>query len=144
MQGSTGELLLQLLEMRLDNTIFRLGMAPTVAAARQLVSHGHIQINGASVDIPSFQVKPGMQVTIVQMQTSAHVARKAHTHNTGNFRHGPNCGSSLPGGQPWPHTDQWQECGHPQLPGQAWHARNHCVYRRGPSQLSENASHAHL
>jgi small subunit ribosomal protein S4 len=64
MQGSTGELLLQLLEMRLDNTIFRLGMAPTVAAARQLVSHGHIQINGASVDIPSFQVKPGMQISV--------------------------------------------------------------------------------
>ncbi len=57
--GSTGQVLLQLLEMRLDNTVFRLGMAPTVPGARQLVNHGHITVNGQVVDIPSYQCKPG-------------------------------------------------------------------------------------
>jgi small subunit ribosomal protein S4 len=57
--GSTGQVLLQLLEMRLDNTIFRLGMAPTIPGARQLVNHGHITINGKVLDIASYQVRPG-------------------------------------------------------------------------------------
>lgn len=57
--GSTGQVLLQLLEMRLDNTIFRLGMAPTIPAARQLVSHGHVTVNGQRVNIPSYQCRPG-------------------------------------------------------------------------------------
>lgn len=57
--GSTGQVLLQLLEMRLDNTIFRLGMAPTIPGARQLVNHGHITVNGRVVDIPSYQCRPG-------------------------------------------------------------------------------------
>lgn len=57
--GSTGQVLLQLLEMRLDNTIFRLGMAPTIPAARQLVTHGHVTINGKVVNIPSYQCRPG-------------------------------------------------------------------------------------
>lgn len=57
--GSTGQVLLQLLEMRLDNTIFRLGMAPTIPAARQLVNHGHVTINGGVVDISSYQCRPG-------------------------------------------------------------------------------------
>lgn len=57
--GSTGQVLLQLLEMRLDNTIFRLGMAPTIPGARQLVNHGHVTVNGRVVDIPSYQCKPG-------------------------------------------------------------------------------------
>lgn len=57
--GSTGQVLLQLLEMRLDNTVFRLGMAPTVPGARQLVNHGHVTVNGRVVDIPSYQCKPG-------------------------------------------------------------------------------------
>jgi small subunit ribosomal protein S4 len=47
------------MEMRLDNTIFRLGMAPTIPAARQLVNHGHITINGKVLDIASYQVRPG-------------------------------------------------------------------------------------
>lgn len=54
-KGSTGEALLQLLEMRLDNIVFRLGMAPTIPAARQLVNHGHICVNGKRVSIPSYQ-----------------------------------------------------------------------------------------
>jgi len=52
-KGSTGEALLQLLEMRLDNIVFRLGMAPTIPAARQLVNHGHICVNSKRVSIPS-------------------------------------------------------------------------------------------
>lgn len=57
--GSTGQVLLQLLEMRLDNTVFRLGMAPTIPGARQLVNHGHITVNGRVVDIASYQCRPG-------------------------------------------------------------------------------------
>jgi small subunit ribosomal protein S4 len=52
-KGSTGELLLQLLEMRLDNVVFRLGLAPTIAAARQLILHGHILLNNQKTTIPS-------------------------------------------------------------------------------------------
>lgn len=63
-QGSTGQVLLQLLEMRLDNTIFRLGMAPTIPAARQLVNHGHIFVNNIAVSIASYQCKPGDLITI--------------------------------------------------------------------------------
>lgn len=62
--GSTGQVLLQLLEMRLDNTIFRLGMAPTIPSARQLVNHGHILVNGRRVDIPSYQCRPGEVITV--------------------------------------------------------------------------------
>lgn len=57
-KGSSGEVLLQLLEMRLDNIVFRMGLAPTIMASRQLVSHGHIVINNISVDIPSYQCQP--------------------------------------------------------------------------------------
>ena len=57
--GSTGQVLLQILEMRLDNTVFRMGMAPTIPAARQLVNHGHVTINGRTVNIPSYQCRPG-------------------------------------------------------------------------------------
>jgi small subunit ribosomal protein S4 len=57
--GSTGQVLLQLLEMRLDNTVFRMGMGPTIPGARQLVNHGHVTVNGRVVDIPSYQCRPG-------------------------------------------------------------------------------------
>nr|UEQ12129.1 ribosomal protein S4 [Batrachospermum sp.] len=63
-QGSTGQVLLQLLEMRLDNTVFRLGMAPTIPAARQLVNHGHISVNNKRVSISSYQCKPGDCISI--------------------------------------------------------------------------------
>ncbi|MDB9314483.1 30S ribosomal protein S4 [Spirulina sp. CS-785/01] len=56
---STGEAILQLLEMRLDNTVFRLGMAGTIPGARQLISHGHVTVNGRVLNIPSYQCKPG-------------------------------------------------------------------------------------
>ena len=58
-KGVTGEVLLQFLEARLDNVVYRLGVAPSRAAARQLVSHRHITVNGNVVNIPSFQLKPG-------------------------------------------------------------------------------------
>ncbi|NER29901.1 MAG: 30S ribosomal protein S4 [Symploca sp. SIO1C4] len=57
--GSTGQSLLQLLEMRLDNTVFRLGMAGTIPGARQLVNHGHVMVNGKEVNIASYQCRPG-------------------------------------------------------------------------------------
>jgi small subunit ribosomal protein S4 len=58
-KGVTGEVLLQLLESRLDNVVYRLGVAPSRASARQLVSHRHITVNGEVVNIPSCQLKPG-------------------------------------------------------------------------------------
>ena len=63
-KGITGEVLLQLLEGRLDNVVFRLGIAPTRAAARQLVSHKHITVDGEVVNIPSFAVKPGQLIGV--------------------------------------------------------------------------------
>jgi small subunit ribosomal protein S4 len=63
-KGVTGETLLQMLECRLDNVVFRLGFAPNRAMARQLVRHGHVQVNGRKVDIPSFQVKAGNEVAL--------------------------------------------------------------------------------
>ncbi len=64
MGGVTGTNLLMLLESRLDVIVFRFGFAPTISAARQLVNHGHIQVDGGKVDIPSFRVKPGMTISI--------------------------------------------------------------------------------
>lgn len=63
-KGNTGEMLLSLLERRLDNTVFRLGLAPTRPAARQLVSHRHVLIDGKKVNIPSYQVRAGETVTL--------------------------------------------------------------------------------
>ena len=59
MKGNTGEMLLNLLETRLDNVVYMLGFARTRKAARQFVTHGHIQVNGKKVDIPSYSCKPG-------------------------------------------------------------------------------------
>ena len=66
MRGITGEILLQLLECRLDNVTYRLGFATSRPQARQLVRHGHFIVNGHKVDIPSFSVKPGDVVSIRQ------------------------------------------------------------------------------
>ena len=62
--GVTGENLMQLLETRLDNVIYRLGFAPSRKSARQLVRHRHIKVNGRIVDIPSYQVVPGEEITV--------------------------------------------------------------------------------
>jgi small subunit ribosomal protein S4 len=64
MKGVTGENLIKLLEARLDNTIYRLGIAPSRPAARQLVSHKHVTVNGVVVNIPSFRLKPGDIVSL--------------------------------------------------------------------------------
>jgi small subunit ribosomal protein S4 len=61
-KGVTGEVLLQMLERRLDNVVFRLGLAASRSAARQLVRHGHVTVNGRNVDIPSFQVRAGDEI----------------------------------------------------------------------------------
>ena len=72
-KGITGEILLQLLECRLDNIVFRLGIAPTRAAARQLVSHKHITVDGEVVNIPSYAVKPGQIVAVREKSKSLEV-----------------------------------------------------------------------
>jgi len=72
-KGITGEILIQLLESRLDNIVYRLGIAPTRAAARQMVSHCHITVGGKVVNIPSFQVKPGMIVAVREKAKSLEV-----------------------------------------------------------------------
>ena len=64
MKGSTGLLILQLSEMRLDNIVFRLGFASTIPESRQLINHGHFLVNNKPVDIPSFQCKTGDSITI--------------------------------------------------------------------------------
>jgi small subunit ribosomal protein S4 len=62
--GATGEILLQLLEARLDNTVFRLGISPTRRGARQLVGHRHVTVNGKVVNIPSYSLKPGDVIAV--------------------------------------------------------------------------------
>lgn len=75
-KGATGSILLQLLEMRLDSIVFRLGMAPTVAAARQLVGHKHITINNKCVSIPSYQCQPGDVLAVKGTQASKQLVKK--------------------------------------------------------------------
>lgn len=73
LKGITGEILLQLLESRLDNVVYRLGIAPTRAAARQIVLHKHITVNGEVVNIPSFKVNPGDVVGVRERSKSLEV-----------------------------------------------------------------------
>ena len=63
-KGVTGEMLLQSLERRLDNIVYRLGFAASRAQARQLIAHGHVRVDGHKVDIPSFRVRPGQVVSL--------------------------------------------------------------------------------
>ena len=76
-KGITGEVLLQLLESRLDNVVYRLGIAPTRPAARQLVLHKHVTVNGKVVNIPSYQVKPGDVVAVREKSKSLEVIEDA-------------------------------------------------------------------
>jgi small subunit ribosomal protein S4 len=78
-KGVTGENLIKLLEARLDNTVYRLGIAPSRPAARQLVSHKHITVNGDVVNIPSFQLNPGDIISIKEKD-------KTNTSITSQFR----------------------------------------------------------
>ena len=79
LKGVTGENLIRLLEARLDNTVFRLGIAPSRPAARQLVSHKHITVNDQVVNIPSFQLKPGDIIGVKEKDMS-------NASITGKFR----------------------------------------------------------
>ena len=85
--GQTGENLLAILESRLDNVVFRLGFAMTRPEARQLVSHGHVTVNGRKVNIPSFLVKPGMVISLKDSSKSLDKI-KANVENT-SFRATP-------------------------------------------------------
>ncbi|MDR3309266.1 MAG: 30S ribosomal protein S4 [Tannerella sp.] len=76
-KGITGEVLLQLLESRLDNVVFRLGLAPTRDAARQLVSHRHITVDGKVLNIPSYSVKPSQIVGVRERSKSLEVIANA-------------------------------------------------------------------
>lgn len=78
-KGVTGEVLLQILESRLDNVVYRLGIAPSRASARQLVSHRHITVNGAVVNIPSFQLKAGDIIGVREKSKSLEVIVEALT-----------------------------------------------------------------
>ena len=75
-RGVTGEILLQMLEIRLDNSVFRLGFANSRSASRQMVGHGHVQVNGRKVDISSYNVKPGDKVTVKDAPRSRTLATR--------------------------------------------------------------------
>jgi small subunit ribosomal protein S4 len=77
MKGITGENLLRLLELRLDNAVYRLGLATSRAEARQLVRHGHIQVAGRKVNIPSFEVSPGQEVAVREASRNATTIQRA-------------------------------------------------------------------
>ena len=96
--GITGEILLQNLECRLDNVVFRLGIAPTRAAARQLVSHRHIVVDGKVVNIPSYSVKPGQIVGVREKSKSLEVIAAA----LAGFNHSK---------YPWIELDETQKAG---------------------------------
>jgi ribosomal protein S4, bacterial/organelle type len=77
MPGATGENFMILLESRLDNLVYRLGFARTRPAARQLVTHGHVTVNGKKVDIPSYQVKPGDVIGLREKSRNLQVVKEA-------------------------------------------------------------------
>ena len=87
-QGITGEVLLQLLEARLDNVVYRLGISPTRRGARQLVGHKHITVNGDIVNIPSYSVKPGDIVGVREKSKSLQaIVDSLAGRNSGKARH---------------------------------------------------------
>ena len=84
--GVTGEILLQYLEARLDNTVYRLGIAPTRRAARQLVSHKHITVDGELVNIPSMILKPGQLVAVREKSKSLQtITESLQAHSSKRF-----------------------------------------------------------
>ena len=84
-KGITGEILLQLIESRVDNTVYRLGIAPTRDAARQLVSHRHITVNGKVINIPSAMLKPGDIVAVREKSKSLEVITNSVAGHTNNY-----------------------------------------------------------
>lgn len=83
-KGITGEILLQLIEARLDNVVFRLGISPTRAGARQLVGHRHITVNGEIANIPSYAIKPGDVIGVREKSKSL----EAITNSLAGSAHG--------------------------------------------------------
>lgn len=77
--GNTGEILLQLLEQRLDNVVYRMGFSVTRAQARQLVSHRAVQVNGSSVNLPSYQVKAGDEISLTEKASKQLRVKEAQT-----------------------------------------------------------------
>ncbi|MGF1484654.1 MAG: 30S ribosomal protein S4 [Opitutales bacterium] len=75
-RGVTGEIFMAMLESRLDNVIYRLGLARSRQAARQFVCHGHIKVNGQKVDIPSFEAKPGDEIEVRDRTSSRQLATR--------------------------------------------------------------------
>jgi small subunit ribosomal protein S4 len=75
-RGVTGQTMLQTLETRLDNVVYLLGFSPTMSGARQLVSHGHITVNGKKVNIPSYSVKPGDVIEVKKSSGSQRLVQK--------------------------------------------------------------------
>jgi len=84
--GVTGEILLQLLEARLDNTVYRLGISPTRRGARQLVGHRHVTVNGHVVNIPSYSLKPGDVVAVRGRSKSLEIVTTQVGSKTNNIR----------------------------------------------------------
>lgn len=84
MKGVRGEILIQLLEQRLDNVVFRLGLAPSRAAARQLVNHRHIVVDGKVLNIPSYLVQPGQVIGVRERSKSLEVIADALHSNSHN------------------------------------------------------------
>jgi len=86
MRGPSGSNLVQLLERRLDNVVWRLGLAPTIPAARQLVAHRHIMVNGHRVDRPSFLVSPGNEVAVIERSRTRPFVQEALERSTTRLR----------------------------------------------------------
>jgi small subunit ribosomal protein S4 len=84
-KGITGENLLRFLEARLDNTVYRMGIAPTRRAARQLVSHRHITVNGEVVNIPSYHLKPGDVIAVRERSKSLEIVAPSGTSTHSRF-----------------------------------------------------------
>lgn len=84
-KGITGEILLQLIEARLDNIVYRLGIAPTRRAARQLVSHRHILVNGTIANIPSYDIKPGDVIGVREKSKSLEAITVSISGRTDSF-----------------------------------------------------------
>jgi len=84
-KGVTGEILLQLCESRLDNVVYRMGIAPSRRAARQIVSHRHITVNGELVNIPSYHLKPGDKVAVREKSKSVEAIERSLSNSNNVF-----------------------------------------------------------
>lgn len=84
-EGSTGATLIRLLECRLDNLVYRLGFATSVAQARQMVVHGHMLVNGSKVDIPSYNIKPGDIISLREKSRSNEMFKENFENNINQY-----------------------------------------------------------